>query len=291
MSNPNDMLTFAAVAETGSFTKAAEVLMTPKSNVSRKVTKLENDLGVRLLERTTRHLRLTEAGVIYLSHCQRVKEEIDGAKFSLEALTSTPSGKLRICTTIGVGQHLLGDHLIAFQTLYPNVGIDIQLTNRRVDLIEENIDVAFRVGQSPDSNLVSKPLCKVSMHLYASPNYLNSKGRVKDENELLNHRSLYMSGQGSRAHWPRYDESPLPITPSMTCNDVNLLHQAAISGGGVALLPDYMCQEELQHQTLERVLPQQFGRDIDIFSVFPSRKGKLPKLDALLTYLTDVLNR
>lgn len=290
MSNPNDMLTFLAVAETGSFTKAADVLLTPKSNVSRKITNLEQQLNVRLLERTTRSINLTEAGRVFMQHCLRVKEEIDGAKHSLEALTSTPSGTLRICTTVGVGQFLLAQKLIAFQKQFCKVNLDIQLTNRRVDLIEEGVDVAFRIGQSQDSTLISRRLCRIKMHLYASPTYLKEFGQPTDDTAMLGHSALYMSQQGGHPHWPKYDQAPLPINPNMSCNDFNILHQAAIAGNGIALLPDYMCDRDLDQLTLVQVLPEQFGREVDIFAIYPSRKGKLPKLEALLQFLTEKLN-
>lgn len=290
MSNPNDMLTFLVVAETGSFTKAADILLTPKSNVSRKISNLEQQLDVRLLERTTRRINLTEAGRVFMQHCLRVKEEIDGAKHSLEALSSTPSGTLRICTTVGVGQFLLAQKLITFQKQFCKVNLDIQLTNRRVDLIEEGIDVAFRIGQSQDSTLISRRLCSIKMRLYASPDYLQQFGYPKDDATMHGHKALYMSQQGGHPHWPKYKEPPLPISPSMSCNDFNILHQASMAGNGIALLPDYMCEANIADKSLQQVLPEQFGREVDIFAIYPSRKGKLPKLEALLQFLNDELN-
>lgn len=290
MSTPNDMLTFLAVAETGSFTKAAEILMTPKSNVSRKITNLEDQLDVRLLERTTRRLNLTEAGRVYVQHCMRVKEEIDGAKLSLEALTSTPAGTLRICTTVGVGQFLLAQKLIEFQQAFCKVNLDIQLTNRRVDLIEEGIDVAFRIGQSQDSTLISRRLCTIQMHLYAAPKYLEEFGEPNDDTTMIGHKALYMSQQGGQPHWPKYEDAPLPINPNMKCNDFNILYQAAKAGNGIALLPDYMCGEDVAQNTMVQVSPGEFGREVDIFAIYPSRKGKLPKLEALLQFLNQKLN-
>jgi len=286
----NDMLIFLAVAELGSFTAAAEQLNTPKSNISRRITRLEQSLNIRLLERTTRSLNLTEPGQIYLEHCRRIKEEVNGATQSLEALKSLPSGTLRVCTTVTLGQNIFAPHFIKFREQFPSVKLDIQLTNRRVDLIEESIDVAFRVGASVDSNLISRRICTLSMHLYAHPNYLAQKEKLEHFKQLTKHDCLYMSGQGGTPSWPVVIESlqdNIELEPVLQCDDFNLLYQACTAAQGIALLPDYLCKDKVNTGSLVPVLPNQISRNVDIFALFPSRKGKLPKLTALLDTLIE----
>lgn len=222
---PDDMLTFLAVAEAGSFTKAADVLATPKSNISRKISRLESELNTRLLERTTRSINLTEAGRLYLQHCLRIQEEMEGAKLSLERLTTKPSGTIRICTTVTIGQNLLAPLFIEFQKQYPDVKLDIHLTNRRVDLIEEGFDLAFRVGELEDSTLISKRLCSLSLSLFASENYLKHNAVPNTPTDLVHHQCLYMSGQDNQASWPIINSNDnIKISPSMACNDFGLLY-------------------------------------------------------------------
>jgi len=167
--NLNDMLVFAEVVAQGGFTAAGDVIGMPKSNVSRTVSRLETALGIRLLERTTRKQTLTEVGRMYYEHCIRIKEELESATASIEKLTETPRGILRVCASVTAGQSLIARHLAEFAGAYPQVKVDLRLTNRRVDLIDEGYDVVIRVGESPDSNLVSKYLCSQALHLYAAP--------------------------------------------------------------------------------------------------------------------------
>ena len=289
---PDDMLTFLAVAEAGSFTKAADVLATPKSNISRKITRLETELNTRLLERTTRSINLTEAGRLYLQHCQRIQEEIEGARLSLEKLTTKPSGTIRICTTVTVGQNLLAPLFIEFQKQYPDVKLDIHLTNRRVDLIEEGFDLAFRVGELEDSTLISKRICSLSLSLFASPDYLKHKTAPNSPEELSNHQCLFMSGQDSQTSWPlKINNENISVSPSMMCNDFGLLYQACLKSSGIAMLPDYMCEAAIEQKSLKRVLSNEVGRNVDIYALMPSKKGRLPKLTALLEFTEVQLKR
>ena len=139
MNDLNDMMVFATVVEKGSFTAAAETLHTPKSNISRKVTRLEQYLGVRLLERSTRSQSLTEVGQRYYRYCQRIKEDILAAETAVESLIEKPQGQLKLCSSVSIGQSLLSKHLGEFCQQYPDISLDIALTNRRVDLIEEGL--------------------------------------------------------------------------------------------------------------------------------------------------------
>lgn len=286
----NYLLTFKAVADAGSFTAAAEKLGVPKSNVSRRVSTLENDLGVRLLERSTRSLNLTEVGASVYRHSQAIQEEVEGAQRCIEDLTAVPKGWLRVSTSISLGQSLLGPILPAFQARYPDVHVDLSLLNRRVDLIDEGYDLAVRAGPSKDSLLISRFLCSVNMRLYASADYLSQIKAPLTVEQLKSSRCLYMSGAGAgKPSWPRLDGEPsLPLKPTFICDDFNTLLVQVSKGAGIALLPDYLVQSLAPH--LVTVLEEDIGSTVDLYTLYPSRKGATPKLRAFLDFIFNHFN-
>ena len=299
MSNLNDMMVFLTVVEQGSFTKAANAYGLPKSNISRKITRLEEKLSVKLLERSTRSLHLTEIGQVYFQHCQRIFDEMQSANTCIETLSATPRGIVKLCTSVSAGQGLLADSLADFCQKFPQVKLDISLTNRRVDVVEEGFDVVIRVGQSPDSSLISKKLCTVNLNLYASPNYIKQYEAINHPDELSNHNCLWMSGIDGKPQWPLFrNEQKLTKTPesslfsfnaSFSCDDFMVIKKMAINGAGITMLPDYLCQKALSSQKLARVLPNWRGRRVDIYAIYPSRKGVTPKIRVLLDFLAERL--
>lgn len=294
MENLNDMMVFATVVEKGSFTAAALAYDLPKSNISRKITRLEQSIGARLLERSTRTLHLTEVGKVYYDHCLRIQEEMESAELSVNSLMSSPRGLIKICTSIAVGQSLLSPYLAEFKRLYPEIKIDLTLTNRRVDLIEEGYDVALRVGELQDSNLVAKKLCSRELHLYASPDYLQSMNlsgnKLKSPEQLSALSCLMMQGLGKKNQWKLIngkEEHQVTIKPEFYSDDFSVLRQLAQDGAGVTVLPDYICQEAINQGLLLRILPQWLYKDVEIYALYPSHKGSTPKLRALIEYLTQ----
>ncbi len=293
MPDLNDMMVFRTVVEQGSFTKAANSIGLPKSNISRKVSRLEEQLGVLLLERTTRSLRLSEIGQIYYEHCVRIHEEMNSAQGCVEAMAAVPTGWLKVCASVTVGQSLLANRLAGFYGAYPQVKLDLNLSNRRIDLIEEGFDLAIRVGPSPDSNLISKRLCSVNLHLYASPQYLTksqAKKTLKIPQDLAQHNCLFMSAAAPKQRWQLTVDNQkkyVDINAAFISDDFNVLHQMAVDHMGIALLPDYLCANQLKEKNLVRVLDGCVGNSIDIYAVYASRKGVTPKLRVLLDYLAD----
>ncbi|WP_253819394.1 LysR family transcriptional regulator [Vibrio coralliilyticus] len=221
--------------------------------ISRKITRLESQLGVRLLERSTRTLHLTEIGQRYYQYCKRIKEEYEAAGSAVESMLEKPQGRLRVCTSLGVGQSLLGDHLAEYCRHYPDVELDLSLTNRRVDLIEEGYDLAFRVGDLPDSGLIAKKLCSINLRLYAAPSL--AKHRINTPSDLLK------------------------------------LMRMAIKGLGITELPEYMAEHKLAEGTLINILPDWQFEPVDLYALYPSHRGSTPKVRALLTYLSQALPR
>jgi len=287
----DDMMVFRLVVDCGSFTGAAMAMDLPKSNISRKISRLEKQLGARLLERSTRSLRLTEVGQIYFQHCSRIYEEMQSANQCVEALSSTPSGKLKICASVSIGQNILAPRLAKFQQLYPDIELDLQLFNRRIDLIEEGFDLAIRVGDLEDSALISKHLFDVELHLYASPDYLAASPHcLKQPEDLLNHACLHMNANEEVLQWQLVageEKQAIETRPSFSSNDFSTLRQLAVDGLGIVLLPDYLCPQQRNDKTLVRVLDEWGGRRVNVNAVYPNRKSMTPKLRAMLNYLSE----
>lgn len=288
--NLNDLLVFAEVVERGGFTAAGNALAIPKSNVSRTVSRLEAALGVQLLERTTRKQTLTEIGQMYYEHCSRIKEELESASASIETLSDTPKGRLRVCASVTVGQNLIGPHLAEFAHTYPEVKIDLRLTNRRVDLIDEGFDVVIRVGKLPDSSLIGKYLCSQELHLYAAPGYIEeSDDPLWAPDDLVKHRCLLMNAMSERPQWQLQSGEEIKVIdfePAFSCDNFYVLQQLAIDGLGITTLPDYMCKKYLEDGRLMRVLDNWIGSKVDFHALVRSSGGVTAKIRAFLDFMS-----
>jgi len=289
--NVNDMLVFAEVIDCGSFTAAANRLDRPKSYVSRTVSRLEDTLNIKLLERTTRKQTLTEIGQIYYAHCLRIKEEVASATFSIESLSDRPCGLLRISTSVTVGQNLIAPQLAGFKKCYPDIHVDLRLSNRMVDLFEDNFDVVIRVGKLADSNLIAKPLCTKSLHWYCSAQYIKMHKQPKNDlSDIQQHQCLHMNAMIEKASWTfRKNNKTQHVTfkPIFSCDDFLVLRQLAIDGTGIALLPKYLCNKLVESGELTTVFNEWKGPTVELHTVVASRRGITPKTRAFLDYLNN----
>lgn len=280
---------FIAVIDAGSFTLAAERVNIPKANLSRKIARLESNLGVTLLERTTRTQHITEVGMCYLEHCRRIQQELEFAKVAVAKSLDTVSGKLKVGASVGIGHEVLKDHLAQFMRQYPSVNLQLELINRRVDLIEEGFDLVIRIGDLDDSRLIAKRLGKISRKIYSSPQYLQSHGDIHSIQQLSECDLLLMSSvQNSTklrlsAGKKQYYECKLE--PKAIVDDFTLLKQFVIDGLGVAVLPDYMCQDALKKSELVSVLPNWGMESVDIFALYPKHRLDIPKVRAFLEFI------
>lgn len=287
MDDLNDVLVFTRVADLGSFTAAAQRLSLPKSSVSARVARLEARLGARLLERSTRKLRLTAVGARYHEHARRVILELEQAAAAVEQFRSEPSGTLRVSASIVMGQVLLRPVVTEFLVLHPSVQVIVELSNRRVDLLEEGFDLAVRAGTLPDSGLVARRLGNAGARLFASPAYLRRRGSPRRPADLTQHDLLEGSPTLSTAGWTlRHDGSGAVEQVSarfrLVANDAVLLQAAALEGLGIASLPVFAAQDELAAGRLKPVLPEWSTRHLDIHAVFPSHKSLSPALRAFV---------
>jgi len=286
----NDLMVFLAVVESGGFTAAAKRLGMPKANVSRKVSRLEQQLSVTLLERSTRSQHLTEAGSRFLTHCKRIRDELDLAETAVSEILHSYKGTIKIGTSVTIGQQLIGPVLSSFLRQYPDINVELSLVNRQVDLIEEGFDLLIRVGDLDDSRLIGKRIGSAQRKLYASPAYLKDHQAPRNPEELRNCQLLLMrmlSHDNKIELVSRERKEIIKLNPKLVVDDFSVVKQAAIDGEGITLLPSYMCDQEINNGELINVLPKWGMSDVDIYALYPKHRAKIPKVKAFLNFTTE----
>ncbi|RYF08535.1 MAG: LysR family transcriptional regulator [Comamonadaceae bacterium] len=295
MQDLNDMLYFAEVVERGGFAAAGRALGIPKSRLSRRVSDLEAHLGVRLLQRTTRKLSLTEVGESYLRHCQAMREAAQAAADAVAQVQTEPRGTVRVSCPVTLAQTVLGELMPMFLERHPQVRVEMQVTNRAVNLVEEGIDVALRVRANLDDSgsMVVKRLDDAVQVLVASPQLLARQGTPTTLQELTGLDSMAMSAADGRTSLrligPDGREEIVQLAPRYVADDLLTLKFAALAGTGMCWLPDYMCHAELHEGRLTRILPQWSTPRGVVHAVFPSRRGMAPAVRRLLDFLGETV--
>lgn len=295
MQDLNDMLYFAEVVERGGFSAAGRALGIPKSRLSRRVSELEEQLGVRLLHRTTRKLSLTDVGEAYLRHCQAVRESAQAAQDAVALVQAEPRGTLRVSCPVTIAQTVLGELVPEFLARHPLVRLEMQVTNRVVNLVEEGVDVGLRVRETVEgsASMVVKRLDRTSQVLVASPSLLARQGTPRTLADLAQLDSIAMTAQDGKATWsllgPGGARETVQHQPRYVADDLVTLKFAALAGTGLCWLPDYMCQDELRLGTLVRVLPQWSPPQGVFHAVFPSRRGLAPAVRKFLDFLAETV--
>lgn len=291
MQDLNDMVYFAEVAERGGFAAAGRALGLPKSRLSRRVAELEAQLGVRLLQRTTRKLSLTGAGELYLSHCVAMRDEALAAGEAVAQMQVEPRGTLRVTCPVTLAQSTLGYLVPRFMALHPQVRVDMRVTNRVVDLVEEGIDIALRVRPTLDDSgsLVVKNLGAAGGQLLANPALLARQGRPEKPEDLARLDTVAMSWVDGRASWalvgPQGQEFVLHHQPRYVADDLQTLKLAVLAGTGMSFLPESVSAAEQQAQLLVPVLPGWAPKPGVAHAVFPSRRGQVPAVRSFLDFL------
>ena len=293
MQDLNDMLYFAEVVEQGGFAAAGRALGVPRSRLSRRVAELEGRLGVRLLQRTTRKLSLTSVGEVYLRHCSAMRDEALLAADAVAEVQVEPRGALRITCPVTLAQSTLGYLVPRYLARYPQVSIDMRVTNRVVDLIEEGVDVAFRVRPTLDDSgsLVIKQLGASSSFLLASPELLERQGAPMVPEDLKKLDTVSMSAADGRSAWelvgPNGQEYVLHHRPRYVADDLQTLKLAVLAGSGISFLPETLSQAELQAKLLVPVLPGWTIRSGMVHAVFPTRRGQVPAVRSFLDFMGE----
>jgi DNA-binding transcriptional LysR family regulator len=288
----NEIVVFARVVETRSFTAAAAQLGLPKSTVSRKVAQLEERLGVRLLQRTTRKLNLTEVGQAYYERCARIVADISAAEQLVTEMQTAPRGLLRVTAPIDFGTVYLGRVLADFIAANPDITVELDLSDRVVDLIEDGVDLAIRMGPLAESSLVARKLGAVALRLYAAPSYLARRGTPAKLAELADHDTVQFVPAPRLQTWGlRGPDGDVEITPGarVVSNNLFVVRDAAVAGAGIALLSELAVGDDLAAGRLVEVLPAWSIPESEVFAVYPSTRNLSPKVRVFLEFLVGWL--
>lgn len=285
------MVTFARVVKAGSFAGAARRLKVTSSVASKHVAKLEKALGVRLLNRSTRKLSLTEAGAAYYAHCARIVEEVESSKTAIAQLQAAPRGLLKVTAPVTFANTRLGPILREFFARYPDIQIDLNASNRVIDLAEEGFDVAIRIARALPPNVVARELRRVRWHLCASPEYLEREGVPTHPANLTRHNCLTfpVPGQAIEWHFVRGSERvTVPVHGSLQSNMVEALHDLVLNGTGLTLLPGYIAGKDIREGKLRAVL-EDWGVETgsSLYAVYLPSRFLAPKVRVFVDFLVE----
>jgi DNA-binding transcriptional LysR family regulator len=269
MTDLNALVIFAKVVEAKSFSEAARRLRMPVSTVSRRVSELEDQLGVRLLDRSTRALRLTDLGSEVLEHAQRSAEVSEAVESIVSNRRSNVTGTLRLSAPPNISDTLISPLVTAFQASYPNVRVQILIAERYVDHISDGVDIVFRLGALKDSSLVARRILTYRHQLVASPDYLKNCKPPETPQDLLGHRLIAFSYWRPESRWTfihanNKDEETLTFQPHLSMNDFTGLTPALLAGGGIGDLPPIVQPELMRDGRLVEVMPQWRFRTQDL---------------------------
>ncbi|WP_261841225.1 LysR family transcriptional regulator [Aliamphritea ceti] len=284
----NAVRIFVQVVDAGGFSAAGRVLGLPKSTISRKLSQLESELGVRLLKRSTRSLTLTEPGGTFYQRCRLIIQQAQDAESEMLDSLAAPRGVLRVSAPVEEGNDVLGPVIADYLIKYPEVELQLYLTNDFVDLVGGEYDVAVRAGELQDSSLIAVKLFKEHMTAYASPDYLKQHGTPADISQLAEHNCfLYGERTAKVLHQFIHDGKREKVTLSgrMAVNSLGFIKNVTLRGGGIGFLPEHLCKEEQASGQLIAFLPQWRYPEGGVYAVYPHRKLLSPKVRSFVDHL------
>lgn len=293
MGKESQMQIFAQAVKEGSFSSAARLLNLTPSAVSKQIGALEDRLGVRLLNRTTRQLKLTEAGARYFDHSLRILSEIEEAESEVGGMRDTPRGLLRINAPVVMGARQIAPLMTEFQTRYPDIKVEMNLSDIRVDLIENGEDVALRVGELTDSSLIARKLCPISRLVIAAPSYLEKHGQPQTPEALLDHNCTTYNQPLKLNAW-EFNNCPghktVTVKGSFVSNNGEAHYYAALSGLGVTRLATYLVSDRLQRGELVPILTEYTPpTGAFLWAVYPPTRYVPPKVRVFIDFLLEKL--
>ncbi|SES88813.1 transcriptional regulator, LysR family [Nitrosomonas marina] len=275
MQDLNLFVIFARVVESGSFAEAARRMRISRSAVSKAISKLEKNLGAQLLNRSTRDLSLTEAGAVLAEHSAHILDEAEQAERVVNSLQAEPRGMLKVSASVAFGTLHVAPALADFLSRYPEIRIDLTITDRPVDLIGEGYDVIIRVTNEPDLNLVARKLAPVRRKLCATPEYFEKNGVPQTPEDLIEHNCLDYTLSGEQGYWNFTGPEggiAVPVSGTLRINDDDALSQAVLGGLGIALLPTFTVGKDLQSGKLQAVLSEYIAVERYVYACYlPSR--------------------
>lgn len=284
-----EMRVFAGVADAGSFVAAADALGMSKAAVSRHVSDLEQRLGARLMQRTTRRLSLTGEGEVFLARCRDILASVEESEAEISTRAASASGLLKISVPVSFGTRHLAPLWSDFLAAHPRLTLDVHLGDRAVDLVEEGFDLAVRIARLPDSSLVSRKLASTRLVLCAAPSYLKRRGKPRHPDDLATHDVIGYSLFSTPGQWLLEGPQGLVTVrtrPRLWTNNGDASVAAAVRGAGIDLQPTFLIAGELADGRLVEVLPDYRAAELGIYALYPTRKFVLPKVRALVEYLS-----
>ena len=286
-----DLRAFARIADLGSISGAGRALRMPKSSVSRSLVRLEESVGAVLVERSTRHLRLTDAGLLLQRHARRILDDVGEAENAIGGLVGAPRGDLRLSVPFTFAAGPLAPMLPGFALRYPEVRVVLSIDNRPIDLLAEEADIAIRIGPLPDSELIARRLATFALWPCASPAYLANAAPIEAPADLLAHRLIAHSDR--RQRWvfrtPSGVGHDIEFDPGMVVPEPDVVRSMLLGNGGIGMLPDFHAANDIAAGGLVRVLPALQCGSVDVHALYPSHRSLSAKvrvfIDALVEYL------
>ncbi|MEC7118374.1 MAG: LysR family transcriptional regulator [Pseudomonadota bacterium] len=306
--NLNDLAVFNAVVDAGSLSRAAQSLDLPKATVSRTLQRLENMLAVRLLHRTTRSMRLTEAGELLYQQSHYALQQLDDTIIHLQNRQQQPEGHIRLTMPVEIGMFVMGEMIADFMQRYPQISLDIELSSHTANLIEEGFDLALRLSHQalPDSSLIALPLGELPLYFYASPQYLSTFGTPKHLFDLsqhdcilfkhikYKHLSVYQHRSATNTVKPTESIQPtntVTLQGRLLVDHLSMVKDATIGGIGIGLIPPYMCRLELAQQRLIPILSNYYVHSGQLLLIYPSRQHQPIAIKTLIEFMTKRLKQ
>ena len=287
--NAADLTLFVNVADAGSFNKAAEQAGLSTPALSKRISKLEQDLGAQLIHRTTRRLSLTEAGESLYVHAKNIEGQVNDAIASVSAFSQGLTGTIKMSVPTISGELLLAEAIAEFCQEYPNISVDMRLENDFVDLVGEGLDLAIRTGKLEDSSLIAKPLIQSNWIVCCSPSYVERHGEVRDLEALKDHNCLAYTYQAQGSFDWRFTrngiEESVRISGSFATNNAQALRKAALAGFGIVYVPRCSVYEDLQQGKLVAILTDYQPRRLGVYAIYPFTKYLPEKLRLLIEHI------
>lgn len=284
------MKAFVATVDNGSFSQAARELGASKATISKQVAALEDHLRVRLLHRTTRKLNLTDEGQAYVERARQILDDLEDAEDAISPLGQEPRGRLRISAPHTFGAMHLSEALATFVEHYPLVHIDIEFSDRLVNLVDEGYDVVIRISQLKDSTLIARRIAPVSMSLSAAPAYWKKYGKPKHPRELSQHKCImysYLSTPGEWAFLENGKPLNVKVNGNLTTNNDVVIRSAALQGVGIVYGPSFIASRALRQGKLETALEEFYADSLSVYAVYPSNRNLSPKVRAFVDFLVE----
>ena len=295
MSDFNDYYWFALVVEHNGYSATERATGVPKSTLSRRIQHLEESLGVRLIQRTSRQFAVTDVGMSIYRHAQAMRMEMQAAQDVVNHLSATPRGVIRVSVPVSIAQQELAQVLPNFVKTYPDIQIQLMVTNRRIDIINEGIDIALRVRSQldQDSSLIIRRFGQIRQLLVASKTYIKQHGEPETLEQLAQHATLSMNEDEAYQYWELTDTSytiqRIKINPKVMASNLSMLLQLTVQGAGIALLPESICAEQVRNGQLKVILPAWDIPEGTFHAIYPSRRGLLPAIRTFIDYLVAEL--